>query len=326
MKDKIHLIVEETDCEPQEAKVALEISQYNVEHAIRLVSGAFRSILVIKGKFNIVSSNLYGLLILIFNVREKSLLRCRTIVSYNPVVYETDLSLYWHEFEKKLYTYRLREGSIQSLTQELESLLNELVSQEDRRDFFLKLKQDIKGTEWVGKKLNRIFAEKFIDEPVALLLAREELNLNQFRHLNDKQSSSVVSKDTISFTENNPLVLEIEVVNSKVGVVAGSVKIGDEIFTLVTDNRDIGRYLTHLLGGKSKDGLMPIPSMVEKVEKENGKIRLQTRFTSGIIGSVVVDSGTKIKLVKDNTNIWWRNFIPRIKLTKNRNEVKEKNG
>lgn len=318
MKDKIHLIVEETDCEPQEARVALEISQYNVEHAIRLISGAFRSILVIKGKFNIVSRNLYGLLILIFNVREKSLLRCKTIVSYNPTVFETDLNLYWYEFEKKLYTFRLWEGSIQSLTQELESSLNESVSSEDKRDFFIRLKQDYKGTEWIGKKLNRIIAEKFIGETVSLLLAREELNLNQFRHLTDKQSIPVIAdKYALSLTENNPLMLEIELVTSKNGgISANAIKSGDEVFAVVTDNRDIAKYLTHLLGGKTKDRLTPIPTMVEKIVKENGKIQLQTRFTSGILGSTVIEPEARIKIVRNGSDNWWKNFVAWLKITR----------
>ncbi len=313
MKEKVYLVVEETNCDPKEAMLALEIAKYDVEKAIRLIGKVSNFIYVLKGKYFVPSKSLYGLLIIVFNLKEKLPMKISTVVSYNPIVCETNLSLNWYEFEKKLYTYRLWDGSLQTVTQHFEKILSSELISEKNRDFYIFLRQDKRGIKRLEQSLSDISCRQFENNKIILSLEREELNLNQCKYLQKSvDEQQVVSKNSIiTLPENSFINIQIELIkDSEKGIRTDQLVPGDHVIALVTDGRDIAQYIAHLLGGRSRGVLLPITIAIESIKQNDDNLRIESRLAPGIIGWSETESQRKVKLVKSANP---RSFIEKLR-------------
>ncbi|HVE13610.1 MAG TPA: hypothetical protein VNI01_09470, partial [Elusimicrobiota bacterium] len=123
MNDKVGILMEETGCDRGEAELALELCGYDVESAVQAVPRLFQNILVLKGRVLVRSESLYGLWLVILNLKGRSLMRARAVLSYNPAVFSSELDRHWFDFEARLYACRLWAGTIQASSQEAEQIL-----------------------------------------------------------------------------------------------------------------------------------------------------------------------------------------------------------
>ncbi len=114
--------------------------------------------------------------------------------------------------------------------------------------------------------------------------------------------------------DNLPIILEIELVRAgSTGVKAKDLRDGDIVLSLITDTREIGQYLARLLGGQTKDTSVPLPTPIEEIQCNEKEVRLQTRFTPGVVGRTVLNPDIQVKVVKRNRRyIWWYKILKRI--------------
>lgn len=96
--------------------------------------------------------------------------------------------------------------------------------------------------------------------------------------------------------ESIPVILNINlVISDSSGVKAKDLHNGDVVYSLITDTRDIGQYLARLLGGKTKDGVVPLPTEIEEVSYEEETVKLRVHFTPGIIGLAKLNPDLLVK-------------------------------
>lgn len=96
--------------------------------------------------------------------------------------------------------------------------------------------------------------------------------------------------------ESIPVILNIDlVISDSSGVKAKDLHKGDTVYSLITDTRDIGQYLARLLGGKTKDGVVPLPTEIEEVGYEEEMVKLRVHFTPGIVGLAKVNPDLSVK-------------------------------
>ena len=114
--------------------------------------------------------------------------------------------------------------------------------------------------------------------------------------------------------ESIPVILNVNlVIDDPSGVKAKDLNNGDIVYSLITDTRDIGQYLARLLGGKTKDNLLPLATEIEKIFLDEDMIKLHLRFTPGIIGVTTVRQEIKVKVLKKNKGLrWWQKILSRI--------------
>lgn len=94
------------------------------------------------------------------------------------------------------------------------------------------------------------------------------------------------------------------------GVKAKDLYSGDTVYSVITDSRDIGQYLARLLGGRTKDGYVPLATEVESVEPTPGEVKVQVRFTPGIIGVAIVNPEVEVKTLRKKKEYrWWRQIL-----------------
>ena len=298
MKDSIRLVMEETGCDEGQAIVALESCDYNISKAISKIFDLLRDIVVLKGKFRTFENHLYGTLTIAVDIKHNRLLRTKVLVTYNPRVYETDLSQNWYEYEKKLYTARLISGSIPDTTLNLENTLVNRISGEYKESFFSAIKE--KNVFETVDLLEDIVTGVIKTQSVNFEIATEHLNLAQFKKISDQDFQQQMEFNFIRFNLGNSETLSIDVLPLSDGtpsVRAGSLLPGDEIFVFINDHRDIAKYLSGLLGGRSPSGNVPLPSKVQEVVRDNDGVKITVRLAIGVIGRTTMPEKIPIKVL-----------------------------
>ena len=323
LKDKIQLIIEETGCDSEQAQLVLNSTDNNVEKAIKIINSLLKQIVVLKGKFRAENSSIYGLLILIADIKLNQVLRLANIVTYNPGIYQTSLEKPWHDFERNLYALKLGEGSLQELTQKLQEHIKNWIGSDKKDELFEALIQN--NREELEKQLISRIELLSQDENIKLDIRLEEVNLLQFKELKEKIDEDIAKLQLrevmVKPEEAMSLVLQVEIVTSaeKKGIPAADLQPGAMIWAKINDQRDIAQYLAKLLGGRikkngSKEEIIPLTVPVEEVTRGPEGATVKVRFGPAVIGEMllgeeervtVMDTGSKIgRLWKDMLKIF----------------------
>jgi hypothetical protein len=313
MDEKIRLLMEETGCDRGEAELALTSAGYSLERAIRTIPTLLRNIVVLKAKFHAPSVHLYGLFMIILDTKRKRLFRVKAVASYNPSLYEVSLGQDWYDFERRLYGFRLMEGAHPSVTKDLEILLDDLWS--TQADVFLTLLQSGE-MDSILPYLTEFLERKLQWTGLRLDLNREELNLAQFQQLRKEWAETSASEPVLSRPGEEsfplPLSVEVELERDPQGVPAGDVELGDAVFSIISDERDIAKYLARLLGSRAGETAIALPTSVEGVEKQADSVKFSVRLTTGIVGTAMVPIALRVKVQQQQSlnESWWKRFIP----------------
>lgn len=303
MKDKVQLVREETGCDEEQAKLILESTHNDVSKAIRIINTLLKHIVAIKGRFKCEKINIYGLFLLITDIRQRALIRVGALVTYNPGVYENDLGTNWHDFERQLYALKLGEGSNQDLTQNLQHCLQTRLTRDEKKTFFQYLR-NLDTREVETTLLSEI---KMVtgDQEVILNTSLEQLNLAQFKELRKDPEGGV---DESSYErerkKDSTITLKIELVlDSLKGIAAVNLRKGNLVSAKIVDMRDIARYLSKLLGGEQQDEIVPLVVPVDNVEIREQQVMIKTRFSPGIIGKTILSQEDKVEIIKQTNPI-----------------------
>ncbi|MGA2090587.1 MAG: hypothetical protein ABSH12_03900 [Endomicrobiales bacterium] len=297
MQDKIRLLMEETECEQGEAELALELAGNDLEQAIKTIGSLLRHIFALKGKFYFAQKNLYGLLLAVINTKTQEIYRLRTVVSYNPALYENPPEMDWFALEKRIFSYRLDQGSLPDFTQQFEQRLRSYLM--DNKDIFHQFNMST-----VSDLIGRFFEL----EGGEASLSAEELNLTQFRQL----PSGVNSPDNKTAVQENEAVgvhLTVTLENDENGREVSRLAEGDLIISRITDPRDIAHYLAHLVGAKKEGEMIPLPTSVKKVSSSGDMTEVHVYFAPNIIGVAHLKNDSKVKTVDPQPQSWWKKMI-----------------
>jgi hypothetical protein len=286
----------------------MSLAGFDLEKAIRTIGTLLRDIVVVKVKFVDSGRNLHGLLILIADTRRRHLFRARAVVSHNPALFETPLDLPWYEFEKSLYASRLGEGTRQQMSQDLEQAFARCL--ENRRDaFFLSL--DSEDRAGLGSFLEDCLSLPFPGGRVEARFETEVVDRDQFKRLplKGEERSPAGSLVPHATPPGENLFLEIALVEDPRGVPARDIRAGDVAAVLLTDGRDIARYLAKLLGAAGDTGPRALESPVEEARLEDGRLRLQVRLSTGILGVAEPPPDFRARLARRGAQRWWRRWF-----------------
>jgi hypothetical protein len=297
MNENIRLLMEETGCDQGEAELALELSNHDLHIAIKTIGSLLRHITAVKGKFYLPKKNLYGLILLVLNTKTSQTLRLRTVVSYNPAIYENSPTMDWYAFEKQIFSYRLDEGSLPDYTQNIEQKLE---------TFFNEKKEVlVKGDT---ESISGLIVDFIAPEEIVLELNVEELNLDQFRKLPDgglDNNEKVVLYDK----EVGTVCLQIDLIEDVLGREVDKIKEGETVLSVITDPRDIAHYLAHLIGNIQDGKMLPLPAVVRKVSANGGESEVHVGYAPGIIGIAKVKNDMKVRILEEKAQSWWKKII-----------------
>ncbi|MDR3281598.1 MAG: hypothetical protein LBS78_01030, partial [Endomicrobium sp.] len=236
-KDQMQLLIEETGCDQTEAKLALFLSNNNLEKAITTIGFILKFIIVFKIKLIFPKENIYALMQLVINTKISEILRFSLVFSRNPAIYEISaVDMDWFSFEKTIFSVRLDTGTMENYTQKIEE------------DLKLYIQQSVKKTVLISNdKISTIMKDFFHPNIVEIQVLNEEINLSQFKKLpdyNTKQNESYFTGYDLGFVQ-----LHVKIVEDPNGKPAKAIKVGDTVLSTIIDERDLAHYLAHLIGG-----------------------------------------------------------------------------
>ncbi len=82
----------------------------------------------------------------------------------------------------------------------------------------------------------------------------------------------------------------------KKGILPHNLKKGDVVFAKIIDSRDIAQYLSKLLGGKQQDEIIPLTTVIEKIEKDGETFILYTKFGPGVFGKDIIIKDERVEV------------------------------
>ena len=153
---------------------------YVVEEAVKAIPRLHKNIVVFKGKIVQPEQNLFGLLLVILNVKSRAVLRTRAVVSYNPAVCAVSLDKDWFEFEKYLYGCRLWEGSLPTESLEIEQAVAGRLRSGAQAGLF---DAQPSGEDQVQAELSGVLKTLLRSAKLELRLKKDILDLGQYQSL-----------------------------------------------------------------------------------------------------------------------------------------------
>lgn len=319
MHDKIRVLMEETGCDAGQAELALASCGFNLERALKTIEDLLRGVGVVKIRLHAYPKHLFGLICILFDTRQKRLIRARSVVSYNPLVFEIDPGLHWHIFEQKIYTCRLYEGSLQGLTQQIEQDVGSQLSQ----NLPLFMKAALSGNETeLSDMLEDWLSAPLLARYIAINLKIQALAFSQFRRINDPDAAADSQQPAVeaarikpvqqqeavpagAVRDYSPVSLSVELVqDAQSGIRIGSLHAGEVVLCRIVDERDIGQYLARLLGGRRGVELMPVEGLVENIVSSGTRCSLELRLAPGVVGCGTIDESARLALVRRAVPRW----------------------
>jgi hypothetical protein len=298
-KDLLKLLIEETGCDQDEAKLALSVSNNNFEKAIGIIGSLFKFINLFKIKLMFHKESIYGLMQIALNTKTFEILHFSTVFSYNPAIYEISTNIDWFSFEKTIFSVRLDKSAMENYTQKIEENLK------------LYIYQAIKETSEISKnKIMTIITNFFYPSIIKMEIVNEELNLVQFKKLPDYKD--IEQNETFSITHDLGFIkLDIQLITDNInGKSIEKIREGDTVLSMITDKRDIAHYLAHLIGGKKNNSIIPLPAVIKKMCPISKMYEIYLQYTPFIIGFVKIEMETKVKILEKSKKKWWNKIIP----------------
>jgi hypothetical protein len=294
--DHIKLLIEETGCEEPQAKLALNLSDNNLEKAISTIGFLLKVIKIFKIKLIFLKESIYGLVQIAINMKTSEILRFSTAFSQNPAIYEISENIDWFSFEKAIFSARIEAGSLEKYTQNIEE------------NFKLYSQQAIKEIIFVSSdEISDIIKAFFSPIDTDIKILEEELNLTQFKKFSDNNLKS----NRTSFTDYDIgfVKLDAQILEDIHGKHIKKIQEGETVFSLIRDKRDIAHYLVHLIGGKENGIISPIPATVQKVCYKNKSYEVHLYYTPSITGLAIVQKDSKLKVLEEK-QLWWKKILP----------------
>lgn len=297
MADNARLVIEHIGCEEGLARLALAMCDNNVDDAVnnfeQLMSGAS----IIKGKVRSKITGVHGLFLGLLDVPQHRFVRIATVLTDDPSVYDTTLNGNWFVLERKIYTVRLCAGWLQNATREMEHRLFHDLQAEHATAFFDAVKE--RKYDETKALLHALISEIQALPNLELELIVE--HMGSAYHTTKKVRPQAVYDVPTEQTEHGmetQIELMVQLVhNGSDTIHAQDLVRGDMVMTEIVDDRDIARYIAHLLGGLEGDQRVPLYAVVEDIVRDGVQMHVKLRFSPGIAGIAHAAPTDRVKRV-----------------------------
>ncbi|AZR73676.1 hypothetical protein BBF96_09935 [Anoxybacter fermentans] len=258
MEAKLKIITETADISMEEAKLALELADGNVERALELVPYVEKSIVIIHGKFTLGrNTKVYGIFRLLGEGREGSLLDFGLAMSYNKDEVESPISASPEVFKKVIdqlfeqtentQVHTFLAGFYDQIGPAQVNQIYQFIK--ENKDIELKnLFRNIIGKIWGSSEKVEVELETFlwtkiqcekkglVDEELVSKTEKDSLSSNLTIYLDAQPIISPIKGKTIDkFALNEPIPLKIvderelgkylgKVISNEFGIAVGSIK------------------------------------------------------------------------------------------------------
>ncbi len=249
------------------------------------------NILVLKAKFKAVPSNIYGLMILLFN-SSKEFETYNVVVSTYSGVYKTELSMEWNKYEEIIVDMKWKGQFNNNLTSSIMDNLNSFQGELDNINLLYDhiYNYNYKEVERIVYDLiNRIIHDKnlALETVIQEVAPSDYVNIKEQR---SKPKEEEKHEETGNNTEqpSGSVILPIDLILSPVkGKPIYNLKIGDRLMVRVKPTSDRANYLIDDLDLKNEKEIKPVPAEIIDIKagtQRNDPIEILTKIIPGYFG------------------------------------------
>jgi hypothetical protein len=272
--------MEETGCSKSEAEFALCLSNNNIEKAIVKLGIIQKYIFVFKIKLSFFQDNFYGLFFIAINNKVLEVLKVITVFSRDPKILDIPTETDWFTFEKHIFATRLKSDTMEAYTKRLEEPL--------KKYFQRNLSQRKKMPD---ETMIKAF---FNPLEVKIEVISEQINMTNFKKLPnfDMKNNRHTAK------QNFLINLDVEFVQAEDGTPIEKILPYQSIMTIITDQRDIARYLKNLIVDAKSNQNLPIPAIITSIKQSADNFTVHVQYSSSIIAVKTISKGAKLVVIE----------------------------
>lgn len=238
---------------------------------------------VIKYKFYVLEKHYYGCGVIICDIEKNKILDYLSVISLNPAVYETDLNLNIEKIEKIIYKHKLEKSVLYEFSKKLvskiceneEKIVSDLLN--DKVEFLIETVCNILDVSYAKEKVKFLYKISNYTEPK---------NVSSIENLNEIIDNFYDKK---FFIKTKP------VTDLKDGIPAEKIKLKKNVLCLLTDTRELVKYIIKLLYGNEKETI--IGKVVEITPKNKNYLEIILSITPFIFTKIILHKLQKIKIV-----------------------------
>jgi len=291
MEEEIKILTEETGCSEELARSILIETSGNLNLAFKRIATESNHFLIVKGKFALPNIYNSGIFIIILNTSKKKIHRLAVTLLNNPSLFEEDININWYDIERKVYVERLSEASRRDVSNQIEQELISSIKQSKK--FYTIFEEEKNLLEELKEFLSKVFIRATFQDSIFMDIIVERISLKELRRIDESEEVMESGKENV-VSVNLELSLPEERISPYPKISIEKLKVGESILVNITDSRDIGIYLSRLLGGKIGSKYLPIPALVEEKIKRFDGYFLRLSFTPQISGELFVKTKGKV--------------------------------
>lgn len=246
-------------------------------------------IVIVKFKLYSFSSEMHALGVIVYDKLDDEVKRS-SFAAGTKLNVPPNLEGSWLELEERIMTDRTLGNTVAQISKKGNELIKEMIPQTEFSQPLVSGSDDE-----VKKVIQRIFAAALGSaQSTDIVFEREFVTQNDYLkplggdrsdQSKEQAPSAVLDDQSIAEIDEGVMLKCKFSVDPVKGRQLSHISPGDKIWMIVTDERDLARYLVQLLinaGKGSEDGLPA--TVVKKEERQDGRIKIQAEFGPGITG------------------------------------------
>lgn len=264
---------------------------------------------ILKGRFKAMTTNTFGLFIIVIDTYTKSIESLNVIASHFSSLYEHDPEQSWDQFESSIKQLKWDGEISATLSNDLQTLfVNSFLSDvvEQFMDCF-EAKKFAKAEHLLSSLIEKILADKNLSLQLeSSVISKEELVQKRESANEESKKTSTPEPEPANQqssqafnVEDGGVILNVNLVLGPVhGIPIYELRAGDQIVVKIAGRTQKEQYFIDLLKAKSENGdILPIKGIVKEIQSldEGKEFKILIEIGPGVYGVATEQERVKLK-------------------------------
>ncbi|MBM7624495.1 hypothetical protein [Sporohalobacter salinus] len=301
MESKIQVIQENSDLDEEEARLALDLAEGDIEEALQMIDYVDKPFFTLQIKFETEGSNkVYGLINLVGNGKEGETLKLNVVTTYKRDLWNINVNANNKVFNQTIREVKEDSGTTYDL--DVRNAFTDKLNSAQIFELFTNIKEEcypeVEGI--IRDLLNPIFNKRVELEIGVSLLTKTQLNRKTTIGMSNdkKEKEEEEEKAETDETQLSIYLKSAPVISAVNGCKVKDLEVGDDILVRIVDKREVGRYLGDLISTERKG--IAIGNITDiYFNEESGRYTIMLEFGPKIYGKLLAEGEIKIALVEE---------------------------
>ncbi|MBU2599171.1 hypothetical protein KJ849_01105 [bacterium] len=321
IEKKVSRLIEESGCTFQQASAMMDFTAGNINQALEIINAhKKKNTIIVKARFKAEGIKYYGMIFMILDSNREILEKLEVAIANDKRLCQFDESASWENFERVVYGLQLKEGIVPRFTGILKHRIKEIFRSKNKKtQFFQALKEGSYDLfkEWLKEEVANVINDNNLELKADINLISTLEPESKIKSGKEEREEPRIVQKVEREKKEAYLALEVALaVSPLTGILVSELRKGDRVIVKIIDNREVGRYIATLMGGRKENQIIPLVAYVEEViPVSNHEVKVLVNLGPGIKGEapenievkvILASSFEKLKDNKDYTLIIYK--------------------